>query len=835
MKSIRERIGKEWIFFDGGMGTLLQEAGLAPGELPGTWNLSHPEVIRKIHRDYFLAGCHVVNANTFGADSLHYPENLDAIVTAGIRLAKEAREEARQEIREESEEQDFYVALDIGPTGKLLAPMGDLAFEDAVEIFAEVVRIGVREGVDLILIETMNDSYEAKAAVLAAKENSDLPVFVTMVFDESGKMLTGGTPESATAMLEGLRVDALGVNCSLGPAQMLGIAKRFVAASSLPVIVNPNAGLPRSENGLTVYDVDAASFTETMEGIAGLGISGCGGCCGTTPAYLKKVAERVKTLPLVPPVAKKQTVVSSFSQTVVIGEKPVLIGERINPTGKKPFKEALKKHDIDYILNEGLAQEDAGADVLDVNVGLPEIDEPAMIAEVVTKLQSITALPLQIDTSDPVAMERALRLYNGKAMVNSVNGKEEVMREIFPLVAKYGGVVVGLALDESGIPETAEGRIAIAEKIYRTAAEYGIPAKDIIIDGLTLTVSSDANAALTTLETIRRVRDDLGGHTILGVSNVSFGLPAREILNANFLTMALMNGLSAAIMNPLSPAMMQAYRAYLALSGLDRNFEGYISAYQNAGAAVVMPGGSGAGSGGTGSFGQNGSAGAGSAGAGAGQSGGTGAGANGGQDGLMNAIIRGMAGPAADLTEDALKNSAPMEVINSQIIPALDVVGKGFEKGTVVLPQLLMSAEAAKAAFEVVKSRLAGENQESKGTIVIATVKGDIHDIGKNIVKVMLENYGYTVIDLGKDVAPEKIVDAALKYDAKMVGLSALMTTTVGAMEETIRQLRIAAPAVKVMVGGAVLTQEYADQIGADYYAKDAMEGVRVADLVFGA
>lgn len=855
-KNIMDRIGREWLFFDGGTGSILQEKGLQPGELPETWNLLHPDRILDLHRGYLEAGADIYNTNTFGANRLKFPENLDEIVTAAVKLAKEARTQAGRD-------EDAYVALDIGPTGKLLAPMGDLSFDDAVDIFGEVVRIGAREGADLVLIETMNDSYEAKAAVLAAKENCDLPVFITCVFDGSGKMLTGGTPESVVAMLEGLGVDALGVNCSLGPAQMIPIVERLVKAAHVPVLVNPNAGLPKSVDGKTVYDVGPEEFAGFMKQIAALGAAAVGGCCGTTPDYIRAEIAAVRPLPLLPPQGREQTVIASFSRTVEIGRaaRPVIIGERINPTGKKRFKQALVDHDIDYIVDQGLQQEDAGADVLDVNVGTPEIDEVALLDEVVCRLQSVLALPLQIDTSNPEAMERALRHYNGKALINSVNGKQEVMAEVFPLVKKYGGVVVALALDEGGIPDNADDRIRIAEKIYATAAEYGIRREDIVIDGLCMTVSSDPRSALVTLETIRRIRDELGGSSILGVSNISFGLPARELINAYFFEMALQNGLSCAIINPNNHAMMQAYRAFCALTNQDENFQSFISAYagykspdkqvsdaltayktrvlnalgvsagdlQATGRPLGRSDGNTSGAAGTDS-GAGASAGSSGSGRAAGADDGRGPGALAGKSRLVEAIERGMAKPAADATREALLTRNALDIINEDLVPALDVVGQGFEKGTVFLPQLLMAAEAAKAAFAVVKESMAGSAQESKGRVILATVKGDIHDIGKNIVKVLLENYGYDVIDLGKDVPPETIVETALRENIRLVGLSALMTTTVVNMEETIRQLHQQKPDCRIVVGGAVMTQDYADKIGADCYGRDAMTTVRYAD-----
>ena len=811
--SILDEIKVRRLYCDGGMGSLLQAAGLAAGELPERWNLSHPEVITDVHRKYLAAGADIMTTNTFGANRLKYDGDgeLKAIVEAAVANAKKAVEEAGR----------GYVALDLGPTGKLLKPLGDLPFETAVSLYKEVVSIGAAAGADLVLIETMSDSYELKAAVLAAKEagfkpetGERLPIFATVIYDEKGKLLTGGNVESTVALLEGLGVDVLGVNCGLGPEQMKGIVKDILEVSSTPVLVNPNAGLPRSENGKTVYDVDPKDFAAVMEEIVKMGAVITGGCCGTTPDHIHAMVELTKDIPVLMPEKKHRTVISSYSQAVVFDKKTIIIGERINPTGKSKFKQALRDHNLEYILREGVTQQDNGADVLDVNVGLPEIDEPSMMEDVVKELQAVIDLPLQLDTSSAEAMERGLRVYNGKPLINSVNGKKEVMEQIFPLVAKYGGVVVGLCLDEDGIPETAEGRIAVGKKIIETAATYGIGPEDIILDGLCMTVSSDSQGAIVTLETLRKIRDELGGKSVLGVSNISFGLPQREIINGAFFTMAMESGLSAAIINPNSEAMMRAYYSFNALMNLDPQCSQYISIYsgQTAGLGqTIGKGGNGAGGLGT----------AGNGGAGAGS--------------LGNAIERGLKEVAVESVTALLKEKEALDVINEEIIPALDHVGKGFEKGTVFLPQLLMSAEAAKAAFEVIKNAMAGsgETQEKKGTIILATVKGDIHDIGKNIVKVLLENYSYDVIDLGKDVPPETVVEEAVSLHAPLVGLSALMTTTVPSMEETIKQLRESAPWVKVMVGGAVLTQEYADTIGADAYCKDAMASVHYAETIF--
>ncbi|MBS5282662.1 MAG: homocysteine S-methyltransferase family protein [Clostridiales bacterium] len=796
------------LFCDGGMGSLLQERGLKAGELPERWNIERPQVLQDIHRAYLEAGADIMTTNTFGANRLKYGDELEAIVEAGVKNARAAVDEAGH----------GFVALDMGPTGKLLKPLGDLDFEAAVELYKETAAAGARAGADLILIETMSDSYELKAAVLAAREagicpdtGNPLPVFATVIYDEKGKLLTGGTVESTVALLEGLKVDALGINCGLGPVQMKPILEELLRVSSLPVLVNPNAGLPRSEGGKTVYDINAAQFAEVMEEIAAMGAVIVGGCCGTTPEHIRETVKRCASLPVKWPEPKHRTVISSYSQAVVFERRPVIIGERINPTGKSKFKQALRDHNMEYILREGVTQQDNGAHVLDVNVGLPEIDEAAMMEEAVRELQSVIDLPLQIDTSNPEAMERALRVYNGKPLINSVNGKEEVMEQVFPLAAKYGGVIVGLCLDENGIPETAEGRIQVGKKIIRRAAEYGIGPEDIILDGLCMTVSSDSKGALVTLETLRRIRDELGGKSILGVSNISFGLPQREIINGAFFTMAMECGLNGAIINPNSEAMMRAYYSFNALMDLDPQCSEYISIYSGQAAGLgqtIRPGG-----------------------------GQTGAPAQGAGTGLGGAIERGLREQAAEAVSALLKEKDALGIINDEMIPALDRVGKGFEKGTVFLPQLLMSAEAAKAAFEVIKSAMegSGQVQEKKGTIILATVKGDIHDIGKNIVKVLLENYSYEVIDLGKDVPPERVVEETVARKAPLVGLSALMTTTVPSMEETIRQLRLSAPWAKVMVGGAVLTEEYARTIGADAYCRDAMASVHYAGIVIEA
>lgn len=797
-----KRLGKELLFFDGGTGTLLQERGLRPGELPETWSLNHREDMIDIHRQYYEAGSDIVLANTFGANALKFHDSwyaLEDIVTAAVANVKEAAALGVRDGRE------VYAGLDVGPTGKLLKPMGDLGFEDAYEAFREVMVIGERAGADLIHIETMSDTYEVKAAVLAAKENTELPVFATMIFDEKGKLLTGGDVPSVVAMLEGLRVDALGINCGMGPEQMMPVLDEILKIASVPVIVKPNAGLPRQRDGQVYYDVGPEQFAGSMIEITEKGACLIGGCCGTTPAHIREMVKRVResqafeNRQVLPP--HSDTIVSSYGKAVFLGGKPKIIGERINPTGKKRFKQALKEHDLDYILKEGIRQQDRGAHILDVNVGLPDIDEKEVMEEVIQELQSVSSLPLQIDTVDTEAMEAAMRIYNGKPMVNSVNGKQEEMDRVFPLIRKYGGVVVGLTIDEDGIPDTAEGRVRIAGKIIEEAKKYGIDKKDIVIDVLAMTISSDPQGAKTTLEALKAVSETYGVCTVLGVSNISFGLPCRPIVNANFYTMAMQNGLSAGIINPLSEDMMRSYDSYCALMNYDENCEEYIRRY---GSFPAAPAGD--------------------------------PGKNDAHITLRSAIRKGLKEESHHAAYAMVKEKPALDIINEEMIPALDEVGKGFEQGTVFLPQLLMSADAAKAAFAVLKEELAksGDETQKKDKIILATVKGDIHDIGKNIVKVLLENYSFDVIDLGKDVDPELIAETAVREDARLVGLSALMTTTVGSMEETIKLLRRKKPDCKVMVGGAVLNQEYADLIGADFYGKDAMQSVYYAQKLFG-
>ena len=797
--NVREFLQQNIVLLDGGTGTLLQAAGLPLGELPERWNLSHAEILKGIHQAYFDAGSNVVATNTFGANALKFSEEeLEKLVAAAI---ENVREGAKRSLGA----QEKFIALDIGPLGKLLKPYGDLDFEVAVETFAKTVRLGVKYGADLILIETLGDSYEAKAAVLAAKENSDLPIFVSCAYGEDGKLMTGASPEAMVALLEGMGVDALGINCSLGPKEMQTTVTRLLNAASVPVLVKPNAGLPEADGS---YNVDEEEFAKELRDFVKQGARLVGGCCGTTPSYIESLRKAIAGIEPLPITQKTITSVSSYTHAVYF-DTPVLIGERINPTGKKRFRLALEEKDVGYVLAEGIAQQEKGAHILDVNVGAPGIDEKTELPRYVEELQAVINLPLQIDTSDPVAMEHAMRRYNGKPLVNSVNGKKESMAAVFPLVKKYGGVVVGLTLDENGIPETSEGRARIAEKIIAEAQKYGIQKKDIIIDPLAMTVSADKNAANVTLSAVKLIRERFGVHTSLGVSNVSFGLPCRDAVNAAFFALALENGLSAAILNPNSAEMLKTYYAYLALKGLDENCVEYVrfaterltSQIQTQTAVAATPKSADCDA----------------------------------KSKLQTAIVRGMKTEAATLCKELLKDRAPLEIVNGEIVPALDEVGVAYEEKRAFLPQLLMSAESAKAAFEEIRAHVlaTGEQAEKKCKIVLATVKGDIHDIGKNIVGTLLSNYGFDVLDLGRDVAPEIVVKAVLETDAPLVGLSALMTTTLPSMEETVRLLKAKTPNVKIMVGGAVLTEEYAKQLGADGYSKDGMGAVRFAERIY--
>ena len=778
---IKSYISKNMLFFDGGMGTQLQLYGLKPGELPESWNLTHTDVITNIHRSYFEAGANIATTNTFGANPLKI-NNTEEVVLKAVENAKKAVLGDNQ-----------YVALDIGPTGKLLKPLGDLDFEEAYKSFATTVKAGVVAGCDLIIIETMNDPYELKAAVLAAKENSNLPVFATFVLDENGKTLTGCDICAMVALLEGLGVDALGVNCSLGAEELKRFIPELVSYSSIPVIVNPNAGMPYVENGKTCYNSTPEKFADSMKEIAQAGARVLGGCCGTTPEHIYALRRILADFKPKEITKKDITVVSSYAKSCVFDKKVVLIGERINPTGKPKLKNALRENDLDYLINEAIGQEEKGVDMLDINVGLPEISEEKMLANAIVQIQGVSSLPLQIDTSNSNALGAAMRVYNGKPLVNSVNGKKESIETVFPLVKKYGGVVIALTLDENGIPSSSVGRVEIAKRIIERAKEYGIDKKDIIVDPLCLTVSSDGTAPSVTLESINML-NKLGIKTSLGISNVSFGLPNRDCINSVFFTHALSKGLNAVIMNPYSFEMMKVYYAHNALMGIDDKCQDYINFAGN----VV-------------------------------------------EDKkilekditLEKAIIKGLKKEAEAITRELVKTKAPLEIINDCIIPTLDIVGADYEKGKLFLPQLLMSAETATVAFDAIKEQMPKEGNTNNGDIILATVKGDIHDIGKNIVKVILQNYGYKVYDLGKDVSPQSVLECAKSTGAKLIGLSALMTTTVPAMEETIRLVKKELPYARLMVGGAVLTSEYAKMIGADKYAKDAMEAVKYAKEIY--
>ncbi len=792
--TFREYAKDNLVILDGGMGSLLEKYGIKPGEAPETWNLTHPEIITDIHIAYFDAGSNVVNTNTFGASLIKYDEKmLESIVSSALRCAKLAREATVSE-------KEKFIAIDIGPTGRLLKPFGDLDFEDAYRSFYKTIKLGEKYGADLIVIETMNDSYETKAALLAAKEAASLPVIITNAYGSDGKLLSGASPETMVAILEGMGADYIGANCSLGPTALLGVVERIMNASSVPCVFKPNAGLPESVNGKTLYSLSEEEFANDVFSAVKLGVRMVGGCCGTTPAYIEALCNKLDGVGLKEITEKNNTVITSYCKSHNFNDKITLIGERINPTGKKRLRAAVEDKDIDYIVNIAVDQEELGADALDVNVGVAGIDETKFLPEIISAIQYSVATPLVLDTSNPDAMELALRVYNGKALINSVNGKAESMRRIFPLVKKYGGVVIALTLDESGIPDTANGRVAIAKKILAEAETYGISKKDIIFDPLAMAVSVDKNSAKVTLDAVKRIRYELGCHTSLGVSNISFGLPKRDAINSAFFAMAVSSGLSAAIMNPSSSDMMKSYYASQALLGLDDNFEKFISASE----AFVSSGGTLFAASAKVSDSMN----------------------------LSDAIVKGLRESAELLTKERLKSKAPMSIITEDIIPALDKVGKGFEEGSIFLPGLLLSAETAKYAFEEIKRTMPKVSAKRSVSVVIATVEGDIHDIGKNIVKLLLQNYGFEVIDLGKDVAPKDILEAVKRYAVDIVALSALMTTTVPAMEETIALIKRSMPDVKVIVGGAVLNSEYAVRIGADFYGKDAISAVRYAEAV---
>ena len=775
---------------DGGMGTLLQKKGLLPGEATENWSITHFDDIFEVHSAYFEAGSNIVLTNTFGVNAIKYSEKqIDKFVKESLRAAKKAREKLL-------DKSSRFIALDIGPSGKMIKPYGDMSFEEAVSAFAPVIKAGEKYGADLIFIETFNDGYETKAAVLAAKENSNLPIFVSNAYGDNSRLLNGATPESMAVMLESLGVSAIGCNCSLGPRQLFKVLEKLSSSTTLPIIFKPNAGLPKMLKGVTSYDILPDSFSEAMLEAYKLGARVLGGCCGTTPEYIKKTSEIIEKEPFKALNNDYSCCISSRTK-VLDFSFPVIIGERINPTGKKRLAQALRENDISYVLKEALSQEESGAHCLDVNVGTPGIDEPSLLKKLVEEIQAVTDLPLQIDSSDPVALEMAARVYNGRPLINSVNGKEESLSKVLPIAKKYGGVLIALTLDENGIPESPNERLNIAKKILKRATSEGLRKEDIIFDPLTLTIGTDSEAALKTINAVKSIKNNLGCKTSLGVSNVSFGLPERETISSSFFLMALSEGLSAAIINPLSKPMMKAYLSYMALSGKDKGcleYIEYITRKITEEAPANKP--------------QN----------------------NDSQITLRQAVEKGLKNDAERLAEKLLIDMSPMDIINKEIIPALDEIGKKYEKGQIYLPQLLLSAETSAAACEIIKTKALSAASPKKAKIVLATVKGDIHDIGKNIVKMLLENYGYEVLDLGKDVPPETILETTLRSNAPCVGLSALMTTTLPSMKETVALLKKNVPSIKIMVGGAVLTKEYAEEIGADFYAEDAMESVRYAE-----
>ena len=800
--------GKEFLLFDGAMGTQLQERGLAAGEIPELLCLTHPDEIAEIHAAYVAAGADVVTTNTFGANRLKLGSaaTVEEIFDAAIGCARASG--AR------------YVAADIGPTGALLQPMGTLPFDEAYELFAEQVRAANAAGADLFIIETMADLAETKAAVLATKEHSDLPIFVTMTFDEDGRTFLGTTPEVAAVTLSALGADAIGINCSLGPADVAPLIERMLPWASCPVMAQANAGLPQVRDGRTVYDIGPDEYCAAVAGMLDAGVTIIGGCCGTAPAYTAGERALLDARRPVPRNVREDfTVTSAQTLTALAAGQVGVIGERINPTGKKKLKEALRSGNHDHVMSEAIAQTDAGAQLLDVNAGLPEIDERATLLRLVSELQGVTTLPLQIDSTDPLAIEAAVRLYPGKAIINSTSGKRETLDAVLPIAKHYGCAVVGLTLDEAGIPSDADGRLAIARRIVDAADELGIPRQDVVIDCLAMAASTDQRAPREILDGIRLVKRELPGvRTVLGVSNISFGLPFRPLVNATFLSAAFAAGLDLAIVNPMSERLMDVVASWRVLSGEDESAQAYVATYagrSEAKPAAAMPAAEPAPGAPADSASPQESA-----------------------ADIRELVLSGRKGPVPDavrlILADADTSHDAMYVINEVLIPALDEVGARFEKGTFFLPQLMASAEAAKAGFSTLRESADTSDVPSKGKIALATVKGDIHDIGKNIVRMLLENYGYDVVDLGRDVDPQAFVDCVVDHHIELAGLSALMTTTVPAMAETIELLHEQAPWCKVIVGGAVLNPEYAQMVGADFYAKDANESARIAGDVLG-
>ena len=783
---LRDRLGKDLLIFDGAMGTQLQNAGLTAGDIPEELNIKRPELLKSIHKKYLDAGADFITTNTFGCNRLKMAEaenELEEMLLAAVKNAKEARKEAGRE-------EDAYIVLDIGPIGQLLEPMGTLSFDEAYDIILEQVEL-VKDQVDAVLFETMSDLYEVKAGVLAVKEHTDLPVFVTMTFEQNARTLSGNDPETFVNVAEGLGVDVLGVNCSLGPKELGPIIEEILKKASVPVLLQPNAGLPCLEHGETHYHVTPQEYVQEMEKYIKEGAAIVGGCCGTTPEFIRKLSEAVPEK-VISRKVERQTRVSGPTQTVTFGERVIVCGERLNPTGKKRMKKALQEERYDELIMEGIRQQEAGAHVLDVNVGLPGIDEPKTMTKVMKLLQEVIPLPLQIDSSDPQAIEKACRYYNGKPIINSVNGKDEVMDAVFPIVKKYGGVVIGLTLDE-GIPKKAEERFKIAEKIIKKAGEYGIGKEDIIIDCLTLTASAQQKEVRETLRAMKMVKK-LGVHTVLGVSNVSFGLPNRPLLNRTFLTLAMEAGLDLPIINPLDEELMGTIDAFHVLFYKDVDGKDYIKR-QSKETETKVP-------------------------------------VKDNAFQLKDMILHGLKDEIEGGVRKELETKKPLDVVNGEIIPALNAVGEDYEKGRIFLPQLIQSAETTKKAFEVIKESFETKEGDEKGPVIMATVEGDIHDTGKNIVKVVLESYGYRVIDLGKDVKVEQVVEANRKYQPKAIGLSALMTTTVASMEKTIQVLKQDGCEVPIWVGGAVLTEDIARNIGADYYTEDAMASVNLLEKI---
>ncbi len=794
--TLQETLGKKTLIFDGAMGTELQKRGLPPGQSPEIWNVTHPHIIESIHKEYLLAGCQVIKTNTFGANPLKLTSgdySPEMLIQAGVARASQAIRETRSS----TSGPEPYILLDMGPTGKMMEPLGSLSFEQAYESFAQVVKAGVKQGVHGILLETFSHLYEMKAAILATKENSNLPILVSAVLDEQGHLSTGGDILSFLCLCESLRVDAIGFNCGFGPEQMVPFIETLVKHSSLPVFANPNGGLPRMVEGKTEFDLPPQDFTQAMMPLISLGLSALGGCCGTTPSHLKQLGKAVtkygqKASPLVRNLSQKCfSYGSSYGKVVCLGEQPLLVGEKINPTGNKEITQALQQDDFSPLLRLAVEQKKAGAHILDVNVGLPEIDEVKLLPRLIKTLQKTVDLPLMIDTTNAQALEQALRCYNGKALINSVSGKKQVMEEVFPLVAKYGGLLVALLLDDEGIPETAQQRLAIAKKIIAQGKKYGIKPKDFLFDPLAMTVSSHKEGPKITLETLSALQDE-GFFSVVGVSNISYGLPGREAMNGAFLSLLLHQGASAAITDPLNEKIMDAYHAHNALFGWDEHCSHYIATY---GKKIARPRGK--------------------------------------KTPLQEFIIHGLNTQGEKEVYRLLEEKSPLTIINDEIVPALTAIGDSYQQGEVFLPQLLLSAECATSAFDILKHKFSSDlDTNHKGKIVLATVYGDVHDIGKNIIKVLLESHGYEIIDLGKNVAPQQIITYAKKPDVKIVGLSALMTTTLPAMEETIQSLRKQQADCHIMVGGAVVTEEYAKKIGADSYANDALEAVEIAKRI---